>query len=66
MREMRENGRCESMKRVRHRSKVREGTSIDSIVTAPVPDFEWNRSDACVNLSSRHIRPLASTKLSTS
>ena len=60
---MLENGRRESTKRVRHRAKVLEGIVIDGVVTFALPGFEWNRSDACVDLSSRLYPPLASTKL---
>ena len=54
------------MKPTRRRAKLREGIDFDTIVTSPLPDFEWNRSDACVSLSSRRCLSLASTKLSLS
>ena len=63
---MLENGRRESTKRVRRRAKVREGIVMDGVVTFALPGFEWNRSDACVDLSSRRCLSLASTKLSHS
>ena len=62
-RDMLENGRRESTKRVRRRAKVREGIVIDGVVTFALPGFEWNRSDAYVRLSSRRCLYLASTKL---
>ena len=60
---MRENRGRGSTKPTRCRAKVREGIDIDTIGTSPLSDFEWNRSDACVDLSSRRYPHLASTKL---
>ena len=57
-----ENRGRSSTKPTRLRAKVREGIYIDTIGTSPLSDFEWNRSDACVDLSSRHYPHLASTK----
>ena len=64
--QMSENRGRGSTKPTRRRTKLCERIDIDTIVTFPLPDFEWNRSDACVNLSSRRHLSLASTKLSHS
>ena len=58
-----ENRDRRSTKPTRRRTKVREGIDIDTIVTFALLGFEWNRSDACVDLSSRRSLSLASTKL---
>ena len=55
-----------STKPTRRRAKIREGIDFDTIVTPSLPAFEWNRSDACVSLSSRRCLSLASTKRSHS
>ena len=51
-----------STKPTQRRAKVREGIDFDTIVTFALLGFEWNRSDACVDLSSRRYPHLASTK----
>ena len=45
-----ENGRRRSTKPTRNRVKVCKFVDVDSIVTFSLLDFEWNRSDACVQL----------------